>query len=59
MNDPKTNLGKRKSQVILDLLMSINQGNSYYVSGEKDCIWYAHYQYNRLVEEGIIEEVGN
>lgn len=59
-DEPKlNNLNKTREETIFELLLSINQGNSYYVSGDQDCIWYAINQYDRLVEEGVIKELDN
>lgn len=56
--DIKTNLEKTQSEIIFELLKSLNKGDSYYTLGgkEKDRVWYAVYQYERLVEEGVIKE---
>ena len=48
-----TNTGKTKAEVILDLIMSLNKGNSGYVD---ERVRYACEQYNTLVKNGIIEE---
>lgn len=48
-----TNTGKTKVEVILDLVMSLNRGNSDYIN---DRVPTAIYQYQQLVNAGIIEE---
>lgn len=48
-----TNLGKTKAEVILDLVISLNRGNSGYI-GER--VRYATEQYSKLVESGVIKE---
>jgi hypothetical protein len=48
-----TNTGKTKAEVILDLVMSMNRGNSGYID---ERIRYACEQYDALVKAGIIEE---
>ena len=49
-----TNTGKTKADVILELVMSLNKGNSGYVDERAR---YAREQYDALVKNGIIEEV--
>ena len=54
-----TILGKSKEQIIYELVLSLNSGNSYYsydTSSNNDRVWLAKYQYDRMVEEGIIVE---
>ncbi len=48
-----TNTGKTKAEVILDLVLSMNKGNSGY---SNDRVADACYQYQQLVRAGIIEE---
>ena len=57
MKITKTNIGKTKEKIIYEILLSLNAGDSYYVQGEQDRIWLAKYQYERLVKEGIIQEI--
>ena len=59
MKTTNTNLGKTKEEIIYELLLSLNTGNSYYIKGTDDRIWLAKYQYERLVDEGVIEELGD
>jgi hypothetical protein len=47
---------KTKADVILELLTSLNAGNSGYV---QERVRYAIAQYNELVEKGIIKEEDN
>lgn len=48
-----TNIGKTRAEVILELVVSMNRGNSDYVN---DRVASAIYQYQQLVNAGIIEE---
>ena len=48
-----TNTGKTKAEIILDLVISLNKGNSGYIDERAR---YATEQYNKLVATGIIEE---
>lgn len=48
-----TNLGKVKAEVILDLVISLNRGNSGYID---ERVQYAIEQYDKLVESGVIKE---
>ena len=48
-----TNLGKTKEEIIFELLLSLNKGNSGYID---DRIYKAIEQYDYLVSEGIIVE---
>ncbi len=48
-----TNIGKTKAEIILDLIMSLNRGNSGYID---ERVRYACEQYNELVKAGIIKE---
>ena len=57
MKTINTNLGKTKEQIIYEILLSLNTGNSYYVQDEQDRIWFAEYQYKKLVKEGIVQEI--
>lgn len=57
MKTINTNLGKTKEQIIYEILLSLNTGNSYYVQGEQERIWLAEYQYKKLVKEGIVQEI--
>lgn len=57
MKTINTNLGKTKEEIIYEILLSLNTGNSYYVQGEQERIWLAEYQYKKLVKEGVIQEV--
>lgn len=58
MKTTKTNLGKTKEEIIYELLLSLNTGDSYYVKGTEDRVWLAKSQYDRLVDEGVIKELG-
>jgi len=49
-----TNLGKTKEEIVYELVLSLNQGDTCYT---KDRVCLAVTQYNQLVEEGIIEEI--
>lgn len=49
-----TNLNKTKEEIIYELVLSLNKGDSYYVDQRVDV---ALEQYNKLVENGIIKEV--
>ena len=51
-----TNIGKTKAEIILDLIMSLNAGDSSYVAPASHRIDLAIEQYNQLVKAGIIEE---
>lgn len=59
MKTTKTNLGKTKEEIIYELLLSLNAGDSYYVKGTEDRVWLAKSQYERLVNEGVIKELGD
>ena len=59
MNTTNTNIGKTKEEIIYELLLSLNTGDSYYVKGTEDRIWLAKHQYERLVNEGVIKELGD
>jgi hypothetical protein len=48
-----TNTGKTRAEVILDLVLSMNRGNSGYIN---DRVVEAIAQYQQLVNAGIIEE---
>ena len=48
-----TNTGKTKAEIILDLVISLNTGDSGYIN---DRVPSAIYQYQQLVNAGIIEE---
>lgn len=48
-----TNIGKTKAEVIVELVLSMNRGNSGYINGRVDD---AICQYRQLVRAGIIEE---
>lgn len=56
MEEIKTNLGKTKSQIIYELLLSINNGNPHVKMNTIECVNSAKEQYERLVKEGIIVE---
>ena len=47
------NLGKSKSEIIYELVLSLNKGNSMNLDNR---VYYAIMQYNQLIEAGIIEE---
>lgn len=49
-----TNLGKTKAEVILDLVISLNRGNSGYID---ERVRYATEQYDKLVASGVIKEI--
>jgi hypothetical protein len=51
-----TNTGKTKAEIILDLVLSLNKGDSGYVDNR---VRYAVEQYNKLVELRIIEDTEN
>lgn len=57
MNKTYTNLKKTKEQIIYELVISLNQGDSYYCSGNNDRINIAIMQYEKLVNEGVIKEI--
>lgn len=57
MKTINTNLRKTKEEIIYELLLSLNTGNSFYAQGEQDRIWFAEYQYKKLVKEGIVQEI--
>ena len=59
MKTTKTNIGKTKEEIIYEILLSLNTGDSYYVKGTEDRVRLAKYQYERLVNEGVIEELGD
>ena len=46
-------MNKSKAQIILDLVLSLNKGNSGYVDDRVSC---AIEQYDTLVRKGIIED---
>lgn len=46
-------LMKTKEEIILEILLSLNAGNSGYID---DRPAYAYNQYKKLVEQGIIKE---
>ena len=48
-----TNLNKEKEEIIYELVLSLNKGNSCYAS---ERVEIAIEQYNRLLENGIITE---
>lgn len=48
-----TNLNKTKEEIVYELVLSLNKGDSYYVNQRVDV---ALEQYNKLVEKGIIKE---
>lgn len=48
----KSNLGKSKEEIVYELLISLNKGNSGY-AGER--VQAALDQYNKLVRAGIIK----
>lgn len=53
-----TNLNKTKEEIIYELLLSLNQGDSYYVLGD-NCsprVDVAIAQYEYLVKKGIVTE---
>ena len=55
----KTNLNKTKEEIVYELLLSLNNGDSYYVQNDGSAmprISLAIAQYNALVEKGIIVE---
>ena len=59
MKTTKINIGKTKEEIIYEILLSLNTGDSYYVKGTEDRVWLAKYQYERLVNERVIEELGD
>lgn len=48
-----TNIGKTKAEVILDLVLSLNRGNSGSIESRPR---FAEQQYKELVGRGIIKE---
>ena len=48
-----TNLNKTKAEIIYELVLSLNKGDSYYVNKRVDV---ALDQYNKLVARGFIKE---
>lgn len=48
-----TNLNKTKEEIIYELLLSLNRGDSSYIT---DRAMWAEHQYRQLVENGIIVE---
>lgn len=48
-----TNLGKTKAEIIVELVLSLNKGDSYYID---ERVNIAVEQYDKLVEKGIIKE---
>lgn len=48
-----TNLNKTKEEIVYELVLSLNKGDSYYVNQRVDV---ALEQYNKLVEKGIVKE---
>lgn len=48
-----TNLNKSKEEIIYELVLSLNKGDSYYVNQRVDV---ALEQYNKLVEKGVVKE---
>lgn len=48
-----TNLNKTREEIIYELLLSLNKGDSYYVMQRVD---FAIEQYNALVKNGIVTE---
>ena len=52
----KTNLGKTREEIIFEILLSLNKGNS-------ECVDYrvsnAIRQYNQLVKNGFVVELPN
>ena len=59
MKKTKTNLGKTKEEIIYEILLSLNAGDNYYVRSTDDRIQLAKHQYERLVDEGVIKELGD
>lgn len=48
-----TNIRKTKAEIILELVLSLNKGDSYYINQR---VGVAVEQYNKLVDLGIIKE---
>lgn len=48
-----TNLNKTKAEIIYELLLSLNRGDSSCIT---DRVMFAEHQYGQLVENGIIVE---
>lgn len=48
-----TNIGKTKADIILELVLSLNKGDSYYVDRRVET---AIEQYDKLVKLGILKE---
>lgn len=49
----ETNLGKTKEEIVYEILLNLNRGNSGCIDSR---VKYAIEQYNLLVEQGIIKE---
>lgn len=55
-----TNLGKSREEIIFELLISLNQGDSGYVKSGNDIsprIDIAIAQYDELVKKGVVFEI--
>jgi len=50
----ETNLGKTKEEIIYELVLSLNKGDSYYID---ERVNVAMEQYDKLVKKGIVKEV--
>ena len=48
-----TNVGKTKAEIILELVISLNRGDT---GGNYDRVGFAVRQYEQLVDRGIIKE---
>ena len=49
-----TNLNKTKEEIIYELVLSLNNGDSGYVDKRVD---YAIEQYEQLIQKGIVREI--
>lgn len=56
MDNINTNIDKTKAEIILELVKSMNQGDSGIVQWR---VVYATQQYDELVNKGIIKEIDN
>lgn len=51
--ETNTNINKTKEEIIYEILLSLNKGDTYDV---EDRVMLARHQYKQLVEDGIIVE---
>ena len=45
-----------KEDIIFQILLSLNAGDSFYTEGDHDRVWLAIQQYKKLKANGIINE---